>query len=85
MIAQYFPNIKAQLMIYIFDQELYPKKLAYHKHESVTNHEETYHYTKTKQTKTNQNRVSRFHRRRGYEEKEIFPTVNIQNMSKEGI
>ena len=37
MVAQHFPNIQAQLMIVMIDQVIYPTKIAYHKHESVTN------------------------------------------------
>ena len=39
MVAQYSPNTQARLMINIIDQELYPTKIAYHKYESVTNHD----------------------------------------------
>ena len=50
MVGQYFPSIHAQLMIDIIYQEIYPTKIAYHKHESVANHDLKKHTIIPKQT-----------------------------------
>ena len=54
MVDQYSLNIQAQLTMDIIDQELYPTKIAHHKHESVTNHDLKKHTIIPKQNKPKQ-------------------------------